>query len=91
MSTRKALERIDHVGIAVKSINEARKFYEGQLGAKFVPTSIHHTGEFKLGIFDLDGFCLERLVPIDPRGFPHSLYRETRRRSASHHTAISRS
>ena len=69
MEPNQSIGRIDHIGIAVKSIDEARKFYEGQLGAKFVRTSIHHSGEFKLGIFDLDGFCLELLEPIDPEGF----------------------
>ena len=69
MSEKKAVGRVDHIGIAVKSIEEARKFYEGQLGAKHVRSSVHYSGEFKLGIFDLDGFCIELLEPIDPDGF----------------------
>lgn len=69
MSTKSAIGRIDHIGIAVKSIDEARKFYEDQLGAKLVRSSVHYSGEFKLGIFDLDGFCIELLEPIDPEGF----------------------
>lgn len=69
MSDTKSIGRMDHIGIAVKSIEDARQFYEGQLGAKHVRTSMHHTGEFKLGIFDLDGFCIELLEPVDPDGF----------------------
>ncbi len=69
MAERKAIGRMDHIGIAVRSIDEARKFYEDQLGAKFISSHIHHSSEFKLGIFDLDGFCIELLEPIDPNGF----------------------
>lgn len=69
MSDSKSIGRMDHIGIAVKSIDAAREFYEGQLGAKHVRTSMHHSGGFKLGIFDLDGFCIELLEPVDPEGF----------------------
>lgn len=69
MASNRPIGKIDHIGIAVRSIDEARKFYEDQLGAKLVRTSVHHSGEFKLGIFDLDGFCIELLEPIDPEGF----------------------
>ena len=69
MSSQDAIGRMDHIGIAVKSIDEARKFYETQLGATYVRTSVHHSGGFRLGIFDLDGFCIELLEPIDPDGF----------------------
>ena len=65
----KPIGRIDHIGIAVHSIDEARKFYEGNLGAKLQSITTHHSGEFKLGIFDLEGFCLELLEPVDPDGF----------------------
>lgn len=60
---------MDHIGIAVRSIEQARKFYEDQLGAKFIREFVHHSGDFKLGIFDLSGFCIELLEPITPDGF----------------------
>lgn len=69
MNTNSAIGRIDHIGIAVRSIEQARKFYEDQLGAKFVREFEHFSGDFKLGIFDLDGFCIELLEPINPDGF----------------------
>lgn len=69
MSQEEPVGRIDHIGIAVKSISAARKFYEGQLGATMLKEFIHYSGEFKLGIFDLAGFCIELLEPIEPNGF----------------------
>ncbi len=32
---KQPIGKLDHIGIAVKSIAEARKFYEGVLGATF--------------------------------------------------------
>lgn len=61
--------RVDHIGFAVHSIAEATKFWQGQLGAKMVRTVDHHSGDFRLGILDLQGFCIELLEPINPDGF----------------------
>ena len=69
MNTTSAIGKMDHIGIAVRNIEQARKFYEDQLGAKFVREFVHFSGDFKLGIFDLDGFCIELLEPINPDGF----------------------
>ena len=69
MKQSHAIGRMDHIGIAVRSIDQARRFYEDQLGAKFVREFVHFSGDFKLGIFDLDGFCIELLEPINPASF----------------------
>lgn len=69
MSTKEAIGRFDHIGFAVHSIEEARKFWEDQMGATLRSISDHHSGDFKLGIFDLDGLCVELLEPINPDGF----------------------
>ena len=69
MAKTDPIGRFDHIGIAVRSIEEARKFYEEGLGATLRSISVHHSGEFKLGIFDLEGLCIELLEPIDPDGF----------------------
>ena len=69
MNNTRAVGKMDHIGIAVRSIEQARKFYEDQLGAKFVQEFMHYSGDFKLGIFDLDGFCIELLEPVNPEGF----------------------
>ena len=66
---KEPIGRLDHIGIAVHSIDEARKFYEGTLGAKFRRMGTDRSGEFKVGIFDLENVCLELLEPINPDGF----------------------
>jgi catechol 2,3-dioxygenase-like lactoylglutathione lyase family enzyme len=32
----RAIGKLDHIGIAVRSVTEARKFFEGALGARFL-------------------------------------------------------
>ena len=66
---KEPIGRLDHIGIAVQSIDEASKFYEGTLGAKFRRMGTDRSGEFKVGIFDLENVCLELLEPINPDGF----------------------
>ena len=61
--------RFDHIGIAVYSIDKARPFFEEVLGAKLRLLSDDHTGDFRVGIFDLENFCIEVLEPINPEGF----------------------
>ncbi|MYD43843.1 MAG: VOC family protein [Gammaproteobacteria bacterium] len=61
--------KLDHIGFAVHSIEEARKFWEDQLGATMQRVVDHHSGDFRLGILDLHGFCIELLEPINPDGF----------------------
>ena len=61
--------RLDHIGIAVHSIEGARPFFEGVLGARFRSIGEDRTGEFRVGLFDLHDLCLELLEPINPEGF----------------------
>ena len=61
--------RLDHVGIAVKSIDAARAFVEGILGASFVHDSVGRDGGFRFAVFDLDGFTIELLEAIEPDNF----------------------
>ena len=61
--------KLDHIGFAVRSIDEAREFWEGQLGARMERVVDHHSGDFRLGILDLHGFCIELLEPINADGF----------------------
>ncbi|MFT5393936.1 MAG: methylmalonyl-CoA epimerase [Gammaproteobacteria bacterium] len=60
--------RLDHVGIAVHSIEKARGFYEGILGAKLRRIG-EDGGDFRVAIFDLENFCIELLEPTNPDGF----------------------
>ncbi len=69
MTSNSAVGRIDHIGFAVRDIDEARKFWEGCLGATLQSRFTHYSGDFELGIFDLNGFCIELLAPIHPDGF----------------------
>lgn len=61
--------RFDHIGIAVHSIEAARGFFEGTLGAKLRLISDDRTGDFRVGLFDLENFCIELLEPVNPDGF----------------------
>jgi methylmalonyl-CoA epimerase len=61
--------RFDHIGIAVHSIEKARGFFEGVLGAKFRLISDNPSGDFRVGLFDLYDFCIELLEPINEDGF----------------------
>lgn len=61
--------RFDHIGIAVHSIEAARPFFEGTLGAKLRLISDNPSGDFRVGLFDLHDFCIELLEPVNPDGF----------------------
>lgn len=61
--------RLDHIGIAVHSIEAARAFFETTLGATHRSTRDHASGDFRIALFDLHDFCIELLEPINPEGF----------------------
>lgn len=67
--TQEPIGRLDHIGIAVHSIEAARPFFEGVLGAKFRSIGEDRTGEFKVALFDLHDFCIELLEPARADGF----------------------
>ncbi|MEW6296810.1 MAG: VOC family protein [Thermodesulfobacteriota bacterium] len=61
--------RLDHVAIAVQSIEHARTFFEGALGATCRYITVGRGGGFRYAVFDLADLTLELLEPIDPHGF----------------------
>ena len=63
--------KFDHIGIAVKSVAEARKFFEGVLGGKFMFESESERAGYKLVNLDLNGFTIELLEPFGPNSFLH--------------------
>lgn len=69
MSETQPVGKFDHIGFAVKSIDQAREFWEDRMGATLQSTSLHHSGDFKLAILDLHGLCVELLEPVNPEGF----------------------
>lgn len=69
MNNDEPIGRLDHIGIAVHSIDKALPFFEGTLGAKLRQIANSRDGGFRLAILDLHDFCIELLEPIDPEGF----------------------
>ena len=63
--------KLDHIGIAVKSVAEARKFFEDTLGATFVFEAANQAAGYKLAVFDLNGLSIELLEPLGASSFLH--------------------
>jgi methylmalonyl-CoA/ethylmalonyl-CoA epimerase len=64
--------RLDHIGIAVKNVAEARKFFEGALGARFLYEHANPDAGYRIFEFDLNGFTLELLEPLGEDSFLHA-------------------
>jgi methylmalonyl-CoA epimerase len=63
--------KLDHIGIAVKSVAEARKFFEGVLGARFLYEHSNQEAGYKIFEFDFNGLTLELLEPLGNESFLH--------------------
>lgn len=57
---------INHIGIAVESIEDQRAFYEGVLGAEYEGTEVVADQKVKVGFFKVGDVRLELLEPTDP-------------------------
>ncbi len=57
---------VNHIGIAVKSIDAQREFYERVLGATFEGIEIVADQKVKVGFFKVGDVRLELLEPTDP-------------------------
>jgi methylmalonyl-CoA/ethylmalonyl-CoA epimerase len=57
---------INHIGIAVKSIEDQRSFYEDVLGAEFESIEDVPSQKVKVGFFKVGDVRLELLEPTDP-------------------------
>lgn len=60
------VKAINHIGIAVRSIEAQRAFYEGTLGAVFEGTEVVPDQKVKVGFFRVADVRLELLEPTDP-------------------------
>lgn len=60
--------KIDHVGIAVPSIDEALKFYEGVLGVKATDTEVVEEQKVKVAFLPAGDSEIELLESTDPEG-----------------------
>src|SRR5229473_193573 len=78
--------KIDHLGIAVKSIAEARKFFEDVLGATLLYEHENPDAGYKLVELDFNGFVLELLEPLGEKSFLHGFLE--RRGEGVHHLTL---
>jgi methylmalonyl-CoA epimerase len=68
---KEPIGKLDHIGIAVKSVAEARKFWEGVMGAKFMYDAENPRAGYKLIELDLNGLTVELLEPLGDDSFLH--------------------
>lgn len=66
---KQALGRLDHIGIAVRSVDEARKFFEGALGARFLHESARPEDGFRVINFELNNVIIELIEPVGDDSF----------------------
>ena len=69
---KEPIGKLDHIGIAVKSVAEARKFWEGVMGAKFMYDHDNPGAGYKLVELDLNGLTVELLEPLGDDSFLHN-------------------
>ena len=60
------VKAVNHIGIAVKSIEAQRPFYEQMLGATFEGSEVVADQKVKVGFFLVGDVRLELLEPTDP-------------------------
>lgn len=59
-------QAVNHIGIAVRSIEQNREFYERVLGAEFESVEDVPSQKVRVGFFKLADVRLELLEPTDP-------------------------
>jgi methylmalonyl-CoA epimerase len=84
--SKQPIGKLDHIGIAVKSIAEARKFWEGTLGATFMYDYERREAGFRFAEFDLGGTTIELLEPLNEESFIHKFIVE--RGEGFHHVTF---
>lgn len=80
------LKKIDHIGIAVSSIEEARKYYEGVLGLTLDHIEEVTDQKVKTAFYDIGGVWLELLEPTSPESAV-AKYLEKNPSGGMHHIA----
>jgi methylmalonyl-CoA/ethylmalonyl-CoA epimerase len=63
------LGKLDHIGIAVRSIDQARKFFEEILGARFLHESARPDDGFRVINFELNNVIIELIEPAGKDSF----------------------
>jgi methylmalonyl-CoA epimerase len=64
-----ALGELDHIGIAVRSVDQARKFFEEILGARFLHGSARPEDGFRVINFELNNVIIELIEPVGEDSF----------------------
>jgi methylmalonyl-CoA/ethylmalonyl-CoA epimerase len=62
----KPVKSLNHVGIAVRSIDEQKAFYEQELGAQFEHIEEVPSQKVRVAFFKINDVRLELLEPTDP-------------------------
>ena len=60
------VKAVNHIGIAVRSIDAQKSFYEGALGAVFEGVEVVPDQKVRVGFFRIGDVRLELLEPTDP-------------------------
>jgi methylmalonyl-CoA/ethylmalonyl-CoA epimerase len=60
------VKALNHIGIAVRSINDQRQFYERDLGAQFECVEEVPSQKVRVAFFRINDIRLELLEPTDP-------------------------
>ena len=61
-----AVTRIHHIGIVVRSLEEAYAFYRDSMSLRLVKEAVMKDQGVKAALLDLGNSLLELLEPIDP-------------------------
>ncbi len=77
------IKHIDHIGIAVKSIEEGKRFFTDILGLKLEKTEIIEEQKVKTGFFPITDSELELLESTEPDG-PVAKFIEARGQGVQH-------
>lgn len=77
------LKKIDHIGIAVKNLDEALKFYEEKLGLKATGTEVVEEQKVRIAFLPVGESKLELLESTDPEG-PVAKFIESRGEGVQH-------
>jgi len=77
------IKHIDHIGIAVKSIEEGKRFFADILGLKFEKTEIIEEQKVKTGFFPITDSELELLESTEADG-PVAKFIEARGQGVQH-------
>jgi methylmalonyl-CoA/ethylmalonyl-CoA epimerase len=81
-----SVKSLNHIGIAVRSIDDQRPFYEQSLGAKFEGFEEVADQKVRVGFFRVENVRLELLEPTDPES-PVAKFLE-KRGEGLHHLAF---